>query len=218
MRTSVIYELSTICLKPRVLPDVEKRFEQEYNAADRPVELVGSFHTEIGPLNQIVQIWRFEDMSQRDRFNGGQDNLVQRWLTAVSGSVLTATSELMRPVALSRELKAGMLGPYFELRQYTYPPGTLDRMMNAWTRAMPMRDVLGSPVAAIWSSDSGIVNSLTHLWPYPSLQERERIRKEVRKSGMWPPYKLEEAEGGAGYEILSQVNKLMLPAAFSPLQ
>ena len=214
----MIYELSTIGLKPRVLPEVEQRFGEEYAAADRPAELIGSFRTEIGPLNQMVQIWRFDDLNHRRRFQDGAGRLVERWLASVSGSVLTATSELMRPTALSRELKPGSLGPYFELRQYTFPPGTLDRMMHAWTRAMPMRDALGSPVAAIWSSDSGIVNSLTHLWPYPSLEERERIRKEVRKGGMWPPYRLDEAEGGPGYEILSQVNKLMLPASFSPLQ
>ena len=200
------------------MPLAEDRFAAAYPARSRHSQLVGSFHTEFGPLNQIVQIWRYDDLAHRERVAA----LVEEegvWPPPAIGDVLlAAATEIMAPVSFSRELKPGRLGPYFELRTYTYPLGTLGKVMHAWERAMPMRDALGAPVAAIWSSQIGALNTLTHLWPYQSLQQREDIRKKIRETGMWPPFKLDEAEGGSGYEILSQNNKLMLPAAFSPLQ
>ena len=42
-------------------------YEQEGLAIQRPIlgELVGYFSTEIGPLNQIVHLWRYQDMADR---------------------------------------------------------------------------------------------------------------------------------------------------------
>lgn len=132
--------------------------------------------------------------------------------------MLAANSELMTPTSISSELKPGRLGPFYELHTYTFLPGELDKLIDAWRRAMPLRDALGSPCAAIWTSRAGALNSLTHIWPYPSLEARQDIRRRVRETGFWPPYKLDEAQGGSGYQILSQRNLMMLPATFSPLQ
>ena len=192
---------------------VEKRLGVAYEELGRPVELIGSFHTEFGPLNQIVQIRRFDDLQHFDRVSSEHAPP-----DGIGEHVLAVSTELMMPTAISPELVAGKLGPYFELRTYTFPLGVLDKLVDAWRRAMPMRDALGSPVAAIWTARVGRINSLTHLWPYASLQEREDIRIKVRESGLWPPYKLDESEGGTGYPILEQRNKLLRPAVFSPLQ
>ena len=83
---------------------------------------------------------------------------------------------------------------------------------------MPVRNALGSPAVAIWTADAGILNSITHIWAYKSLQDREDIRKKALATGKWPAFKIDEAEGRPAYQILSQQNKLLLPAAFSPLQ
>ena len=195
----------------------EKLFADAYVAFGSPAEFIASLHTEFGPLNQIVQIWRYDDMGHRDRFTKSITKGAS-WPPDIGAYVVAVKTEIMSPVTFSPELRAGHLGPHIELRTYTFPVGTLDKMMNVWERAMPIRNALGSPVAAIWTADVGILNSLTHIWPYKSLQEREDIREKVRESGKWPPFKLDEAEGGPGYEILSQQNKLLLPAAFSPLQ
>ena len=209
----MIYELTTYDLKPRSLSLVEARLGEVYLENGRPPELIGSFHTEFGPLNQIVQIRRYAGIEHCQSVAARH-----AMPTGIGEHVLTVTNQLMTPTAISPELKPGQLGPYFELRTYTFPLGTLDKLIESWGRAMPMRDQLGSPVAAIWTSMIGGLNSLTHIWPYKSLEEREHIRLKVRESGLWPPYKLDVAEGGMGYEILSQCNKLMLPAVFSPLQ
>ena len=213
----MIYELTTYQLKPRSVPQAEDLFAAAYATRSRHSPLVGAFHTEFGPLNQIVHIWKYDDMAQRERV-AAQVEEEDAWPPAIGEYLVSANTAIMAPVSFSRELKPGRLGPYFELRTYTYPLGTLATMMRAWERAMPMRDALGAPVAAVWVNRIGPLDTLTHLWPYQSLQQREDIRRKVRETGMWPPFKLDEAEGGSGYEILGQSNKLMLPAAFSPLQ
>jgi hypothetical protein len=213
----VIYEMTTYDLRPRSVPAVERQFALAYVQRRRHSELIGSFHTEFGPLNQIVQIWKYTDIAEREI-------IIKRvaeegdWPPNIADSLVRIRTELMTPVSFSPELKPGKIGPYFELRTYAYPLGELAKMMGAWRRAMPMRDALGSSVAAIWTTEIGALNSLTHLWPYRSLEDRERIRNEVQATGKWPPYKLDELEGGSGYTIVSQENKLMLPSSFSPVQ
>ena len=214
----MIYELLTLDLKPRTIPPVEEALGRAHEALGAPDDLVGSFHTEFGPLNQIVQIRRYADLAERDRLARDREEATARWHRATSGHVLSAVTQIMQPVSFSPVLAPGRLGPFYELRTYAFPLGTLPVMMAAWERAMPMRDALGSPVAAIWSCGIGAVNTLTHLWPYPSLEDREDIRRKVRVGGKWPPYRLDEQEGGKGYDLLGQVNKIMLPATFSPLQ
>lgn len=209
----MLYELITYELKPRTLPQVEAMLGDAYERLGRPEEMIGSFRTEFGPLNQAIQIWRYDDMAHFERFGGRNGPPV-----AAADHILAVSNQLMTPTSISPELKPGKLGPYYELRTYEFPVGILDKLTDAWRRAMPARDALGSPVAAIWTARVGGLNSLTHIWPYASLDEREEIRKQVRVGGMWPPYKLDEAEGGSGYDIVRQQNKLMLPAAFSPLQ
>jgi NIPSNAP len=209
----MLYEIKTFDLKPRTLRIVEQHLAETHKMLGEPPELIGSFHTEIGPLNQVVQFRRYDDLQHCQRcWDDDSDH------APIATHLVSTSRDLMSPTSLSRELAPGQLGPYFELRTYMFPVGELEKLLSAWRRAMPMREALGSPVAAIWTPLTGRRNSLIHLWPYPSLEERERIRKEVRLSGLWPPYLLDEAEGGAGYEIVSQSNKLMIPATFSPLQ
>ena len=211
----MIYELMTYDLRPRTIQLAELSFAKAYRARGESRALVGSFHTEFGPLNQIIQIWCYESLDHREADSGESSEC---WTADSARHVVAVKSELMVPVSFSPVLARGSLGPYFELRTYTYPMGMLGRLLSAWERAMPIRNALGSPVAAIWTASSGALCTLTHIWPYKTLGDREDIRKKVRESGKWPPFKLDEAEGGNGYEILTQQNKLMLPAAFSPLQ
>ena len=214
----MIYELLTLDLKPRAIPQVEDALRCAHEATGAAEDLIGSFHSEFGPLNQIIQIRRYAGLAERDRIVRARAEATAQWHEAVSEHVLRAMTEIMQPVSFSPVLEPGRLGPFYELRTYTFPLGTLPKMMSAWERAMPMRDALGSPVAAIWSCQIGALNTLTHLWPYPSLEVREEIRREIRIGGKWPPYRLDEQEGGTGYDLLGQMNKLMLPANFSPLQ
>jgi hypothetical protein len=59
------------------------------------------------------------------------------------------------------------------------------------------------------SSEIGQLNLWVHIWPYTDLAERDRIREESRKLSTWPP-KIREF-------LVSQQNKILIPASFSPM-
>jgi len=53
----MIYEVRTYDLQPHSIPEVEKRFGEAYEYRKKVSPLAAFFHTEIGPLNQIIHIW-----------------------------------------------------------------------------------------------------------------------------------------------------------------
>jgi len=50
----MIYEMRTYDLVPRTVPEVEKRFGEVYEYRKRYSELAAFWHTEIGPLHQVI--------------------------------------------------------------------------------------------------------------------------------------------------------------------
>ena len=56
-----IYEVRTYDLKPRSVPDFENGFAESLPGRMEFSPLGGLWHTEAGPLNQVVHIWAFDD-------------------------------------------------------------------------------------------------------------------------------------------------------------
>ncbi len=108
----------------------------------------------------------------------------------------------MHPLAEKR------LGNIYEMRIYTYQPGTIPEVLKHWGELIEGREKF-SPLAGAWYTDIGGLNKFIHLWPYESFEQRERVRAEARRSGKWPP-----ASGGF---LVRQDTKLLVPASFSPL-
>lgn len=212
----MIYEMRTYDLKPRSLAEVEKRFGEAYEHRKKYSPLAAFWHTEIGPLNQIVHVWPYRDLAERERIRTAavKDG---SWPPKIGEFVLGMRSDIMIPFSISPELKPGKMGPYFEMRTYTYPSGELPRIMKTWENAIQARLQFG-PVCAIWYSELGGLNKFVHIWPYPTLDQRHALRNKARAAGVWPPYAKAEKEGGTGYTLLTQENKILMPAAFSPLQ
>src|SRR5688572_31266865 len=63
----MIYEIRTYQLAPGSQAEVEKRYGEAYQYRKKYSELTGFFHTEIGPLNEIIHIWRYSDLAERAR-------------------------------------------------------------------------------------------------------------------------------------------------------
>ena len=108
-------------------------------------------------------------------------------------------SEIVAPFSFIPEARPGKVGPIFELRYYTLKPGTLPERMKL------------SPVVLAGGVEFGRANGFVHIWAYSSLDQRAQVRAEAVKKGVWPP-------PGGGDRLLTQENKILLPAAFSPLQ
>jgi hypothetical protein len=63
----MIYEFRTYTLHPRTLPEVLKRFGEALPKRERFSKLAAFWYTEIGPLNQVIHVWPYENGAERSR-------------------------------------------------------------------------------------------------------------------------------------------------------
>lgn len=204
----MIYEIRTYSLQPGSLAEVEKRFGEAYQYRKKYSELVAFWHTEIGPLNEIIHIWPYEDMGERAhvRTEAAKE---PNWPPKINDFIRTMHSEILVPFPFSPLLKPGRFGPVYEMRIYTVKSGIMPEIMKAWEAKLPGRLKL-SPLAMVGAVDVGETNRLINVWPYSSLDQRAAIRSKAVELGVWPPKTAEL--------ILTQMNKILLPATFSPMQ
>ncbi len=206
----MIYEIRTYTLRPRSTTEVEKRFAEAYSAREKYSRLAGFFHTDFGPLNEVVMIWPYEDLGERARIRQ-EASMEPGWPPALGEFVINQKVEIVVPFEFVPGWRPGADGPFYELRQYSFKPGSLGAIKKNWEASLPDRMKFSTP-ALIGSVEIGpTANSFVHLWPYKTLAERDRARAEASASGKWPP------AGGADF-YLAQSNKLLLPASVSPAQ
>ena len=212
----MIYEMRTYDLKPRSLDEVEKRFGEQYEKRKKYSELAAFWHTEIGPLNQIIHVWGYKDMEERGRIREAavKDGV---WPPKIAEFIVSQKSEIMIPFSFMKDIKPGKMGPYFEIRTYHFAGGELPVIKKNWESAIDVRLQFG-PVCAVWFTELGKVNTFQHIWPYESLDQREEIRKKAQATGLWPAGKKAVKEGGRDYNLIMQENKIVVPSKFSPLQ
>ena len=212
----MIYEIRTYTVQPHSIPEVEKRFGEAYEARKKYSELAAFWHTEIGPLNQIIHVWGYKDLAERDKIRAAAVN-EGAWPPKIAEFIVAQQSDILIPFPFAPEIKPGKVGPYFEMRTYTLKGGELPIVKKTWEAALPHRLKFG-PIVTCGNTDIGALSKFIHIWPYKSLDERMRLRDEIRATGNWPPAALAEKTGGRGYHMHMQENKIVMPSAFSPLQ
>lgn len=208
----MIYEMRTYTLKPGTVATFEERFAEGLPTREK-YSLLGAFwHTDIGPLNQVVHVWPYRDLAHRDEVRAAAaKDTGGKWPPKTTEFIASMQSEILHPAPFMRPLgEPQSLGSIYEMRIYTYQPGAMPRVLERWAEAIPYREKY-SPLAACWYSELGGLNRFFHVWPYKDLADRARIRAEAAKdpSGKWPPATREW--------LVSQENKLLVPAAFSRL-
>ncbi len=205
----MIYEIRTYRIAPGSVAEVEKRFGEAYEYRKKYSELTGFFHTEIGPLNEIVHIWGYRDLAERARIRQ-ETSKEPNWPPKIRDFIREMRSEIIMPFPFIPEVRPGKIGPVFELRYYTLKPGVLADMAKGWEEKAGERSKL-SPIVLAGPVEFGKANGFVHIWAYTSMDQRMQVRAEARKKGVWPP-------PGGGDRLLSQDNKILLPSSFSPLQ
>lgn len=205
----MIYEIRTYDLKPRTLPEFLKRNEEKLQQGRLNYsQLFGFWHTEAGPLNQVVHIWPYEDLNQRRdiRARVVADGV---WPPNSGEFIVNMQSDIFLPAPFMQPPGERNIGPIYEMRIYTYNPGDIPSVLEHWRTHIAAREAF-SPLVGAWYSEIGNLNKWVHMWAYRSFEERLRIRGEAREKGVWP------APGGPA--PIKQENKILLPTSFSPLQ
>jgi hypothetical protein len=204
----MIYEVRTYRLKPGCIDEFEQRFAEALPHRDKYSKLGAFWHTEVGPLNQVIHVWPYETLQQRAeiRAQAAQD---PHWPPLVLDLIENMEAEIFLPAPFMQPLGNRRLGNVYEMRTYMYQPGSMPEVLARWATAIPGRVQL-SPLAACWYSEVGGLNKFVHIWPYQDLEDRTRIRTASQKLSQWPPQTREF--------LVSQSNKILIPAVFSPMQ
>ena len=208
----MIYEVRTYTLRPGTVGEFESRFEKRHPYREKHSKLGAFWHSDMGPLNQVIHVWEYDDLNHRaeareaanqdpdlQRNPGGQEFVVEQQ------SEIVTPAPFMHPLG-SRDYGTGNI---YEMRTYTYEPGAIPQLLQAWEEAIPSREEY-SPLAACWYTEFGGLNRFTHVWVYKDLNERARIRDESRQAVHWPPQ--------ASVRPVRQENKILIPAAFSAVK
>tara|TARA_B100001013_G_scaffold336401_1_gene255665 strand:+ start:100 stop:714 length:615 start_codon:yes stop_codon:yes gene_type:complete len=204
----MIYEIRTYNLKSGSVAEVEKRFAESLPGRVLLSRLAGFWHTEIGPLNQIVNIWPYEDLNHREETR--KQAISSTWPPDISEFTLDIRSEIFIPASFMAPMTEREIGSMYEMRTYTYPSEeATQRVIDAWGDAIVEREKL-SPLAGCWHAEIEGVHKFVHLWAYRSLDERAKVREETREKGIWPPRH--------GISAAKMENKILIPASFSPMQ
>lgn len=94
-----------------------------------------------------------------------------------------------------------------EVRTYQLKPGSVAEVEKRFGEGLPAREKL-SKLTALWHTEVGALNEITHIWTYDSFEQRMAIRAEAVKTGVWPPK--------IGEFIVSMQSEIFIPAPFSP--
>ena len=209
----MIYEVRTYTFRAGTVAEFVERFAKRLPLREKHSKLGAFWHTEFGPLNQAIHVYPYDDLQHRTRVRAAlaQDTA---WSQLPGGGDLLVAqeAEIMNPAPFMRALGSRDYGTgnVYEMRTYTYAAGDMPKVLDAWANAIESREKL-SPLAACWTTELGGLNKFIHTWVYKDLNERARIREESRRpGGAWPPQ--------AGVRPIRQENKLLIPAAFSPVR
>ncbi len=204
----MIYEMRTYTLKPGTVPEYEAKFADALPHREKYSKLGAFWHTEFGPLNQVIHVWPYENLEERARVRTEAAD-EPNWPPSSGGAIISMESEIMTPAPFMRPLGEQRLGNIYEMRIYQYQPGSIPEVIKRWSEAISSREQ-HSPLAACWYSELGVLNRLIHIWPYKDMDERAAVRAESVKDPYWPPPTREF--------LISQENKLLIPAGFSPMK
>jgi NIPSNAP len=169
-------------------------------------ELLACWYSEIGALNQILVIRAAPDIARlhvdRERMLRTENPFgIGRYIVGMSMDTYVSFP-FMQP------FKAGQHGPVFEVRTYVLKPDGVAATIELWRKSVPGRATL-SPLLAAMHSITGTVTRFMHIWPYPDLNERARLRAKAVADKLWPP------PGGPDH-LATMQSDIYFPADFSP--
>lgn len=207
----MIFEMRTYLLKPGTAAQFEERFGAGLPARARLSPLAGLWRTEVGTLNQVIHIWPYRDLNERERIRT-EAIKTKVWPVKVQEFIVDMESKILHPAPFSPNFQPGEHGPLYEFRTYTYNPGGIPRVIEAWTPRIKARNEI-SPLIFAGYTDLGPLNQWLHVWAYKNMGERERLRAIAMPpggGGIWPPPRHESVT------LHKQEAVFALPAQCSP--
>ena len=211
----MIYELRTYTLVPgkqgeylKLSGDLSRKIR-----GDDYGKLEGFWSTEFGTLNQLVHLWSYADLNEREKLRTALGKN-ERWRTEYVPQI--------RPLLIAQENKIlsaelpltppSDTGNVYELRWYRAHPGRLGEWLQHFKAIMPTRDKYTRRVG-LWQTQAGQLNEVVHMWAYRDLNDRAAARAKLGQDPAWQEFL------GKSVSLLAHMQAIILnPAAHSPMK
>jgi hypothetical protein len=208
----MIYEIRTYTLRPGSVAEFEERYAKRLPAREKHSKLGAFWHTEFGPLNQVVHVYPYDDLNHRTRVRAAMAQDPER--NALPGGqdlIVAQEAEIVEQPAFMHLLNDRDYGSgnVYEMRIYTYAAGDIPKLLEARGKGLAAREAL-SPVVAYWTTELGGLNRFFHTYVYKDLAERSQVRSAMAAA--------RQPASPNAVRPIRQENKLLIPAAFSPLR
>jgi len=203
----MLYELAKLTVQIGATPKAVAGIKSYVSQADAKGTLLGCWASEIGDLNKVAVLRGFADAealrSERKRTLESRDPF------GCIDVLAHIETDGYAPFPGIPEVAPGAFGPIYEIRTYTLKPGGLPNTIAAWHAALPARRELSQNLVVMHTIDGP--PRFTHIWPYPSLEQRAAIRAKSVSTGVWPP-----KDGAKNIAVMT--NGIWLPTEISPLK
>lgn len=204
----MIAELRTYSLFPGTVPKALERIAAGLAERTQLSPLAGLWETQSGRLHQIIHIWPFADLAERERVRARFKEL-RNWPARTGEWTEESETKIMHPAPFSPPLTPREIGPVYEIRTDTYRSGRLNDIIKLWTERFG--GTIPPSFVGAWHTDLGPMNQWIHIWAFRSLEARaaELAQHDAGLAGGHPsPAEL----------FVRQVSVTCKPAWFSPLK
>ena len=211
----MIYELRTYTLTP----GKQGEYLKLNSEVGRPIrgdkygKLEGFWSTEFGTLNQVVHLWTFDSLNDRERLRGElakNEEWTKVYLPLTRG-VLRAQENKILSTVLPIKPPAEP-GHIYELRWYRAHVGRLGEWLSLYKDIMPVREKYSKNVG-VFQTEAGQLNEGVHLWAYKDLNDRAAVRGKVLQDPDWQVFL------GKSAPCLAEMTSIVLnPAPHSPMK
>src|SRR5579885_3481874 len=115
----MIIEMRTYTLQPGTVASFEERFGQALPARAQVSPLAAFWHTEVGPLNQVIHVWPYDDMAARTRLREAATKQ-PGWPPNVREFIVAQQRDISLPEPVSPPLEPRQLRGLYEISIYTF--------------------------------------------------------------------------------------------------
>ena len=217
----MIVDARTYAIKPGQMPAFLKNVEEVGQPLQRKhgFEPAGYYTVETGEINSVVHYWKWENAQVRQDCRaslyadpewteyraGSADKLVSQ-----SNRLLAAT-DVVEPFAF---MGNGSPTGFVDERTYTVTYAQVPNYV-AVTKAMawPIIEDSGWQLIGYFSSITGKINQVVHLWYWDSQGQREERQAKAVSDPRWPLY-----QAANGHRVVDQQNRYLVPTSFSTVK
>ncbi|SRR5579871_1786085 len=200
----MIYEFRTYSLRPGTLPRFLQLFGDALPKRLRLSPLAAFWHTDTGPLNQVIHVWPYENGHERTRIRAEavKDG---SWPPKTGELITHMRADIFEQMPFSPPLTPSASGRLVEICVQTVRPFSLPAMTDLWT-TYPSLGLPAETLTGVFVADVGELNRWMHVWSYRDLDERDRVKHRLLAAGLWP------ARNDA--VVIEEESKLLRPAVF----